>query len=105
MSDLLPSTCFAARPDVLSSRVGANGVMLLDPAASIYLGTDGVGALIWQRLMVAPQTVAQLCEAVEAEYDIDAATCRADVETFLGDLLDRNLIARVDEGAVAPHDA
>ncbi|MCC6163955.1 MAG: PqqD family protein [Acidobacteria bacterium] len=105
MSDLLPSTRFATRTDVLSSRVGDTGVMLLDPAASMYLGTHGVGALIWQRLAAGPQTMAQLCEAVEAEYDVDAETCRGDVKTFLADLLDRNLIARVDDGAVASRDA
>ena len=92
MPDLLPSTRLAIRPDILSSSVGEEGIVLLDPAASAYLGTDGVGALIWRRLGEGPQTLAALCDAVEAAYDVDAATCRADVSAFLDDLLRRHVI-------------
>lgn len=93
-----------ARPDVLTCDVGADGAVLLDPRADVYLGVEGTAALVWATLTRGPASIADLCGAVEADYDISADACEADVRTFLDDLLRRELITLVPQGD-APHGA
>jgi hypothetical protein len=56
-----------------------------------------VGARIWE-LIETPQTVESLCAALIDEYDVDPATCRAEVDSFLATLGQHNAI-RIEKGA------
>ena len=80
---------------MLTCDVGPDGAVLLDPRADVYLGVEGTAALVWATLTRGPASVAELCGAVEADYDISAEACEADVRTFLDDLLQRELITLV----------
>lgn len=55
-----------------------------------YFGLTGVAASIWGHLEQ-PRTVDELCELVSREYDVEPHACRADVETFVRDLLERGM--------------
>ncbi|HEX7695226.1 MAG TPA: PqqD family peptide modification chaperone [Sphingomonas sp.] len=70
--------------DWLAARVGDELVMM-SAAKGNYIGLSGVGARIWE-LLETPRTIESLCEALIAEYDVDAVTCRSEVDTFLATL-------------------
>lgn len=50
-----------------------------------------VGAFVWD-LLPSVDSEAQILEAVLAEYDVDDATARADIEAFLQKLRDLEII-------------
>lgn len=70
--------------------------VMLGPDMNEYFGFRDVAALLWERLEH-PRTVVELCSAVEEVYDVDPATCRADLEAFLAELLEQRLV-EVSEG-------
>jgi hypothetical protein len=55
---------------------------MLDPKASRYFGLDRIGRRIWD-LIEEPVSVAALCTALQAEFDVAAERCIADVSAFL----------------------
>ncbi|MGN6817496.1 MAG: PqqD family peptide modification chaperone [Sphingomonas sp.] len=67
--------------DWLAARVGDELVMM-SAVKGNYLGLTEVGARIWE-LIETPRTLESLCDALVAEYDVDPATCRAEVDAFL----------------------
>jgi len=62
-----------------------------------HVGLSEVGARIWE-LIETPQTIESLCGALVAEYDVDLATCRAEVDAFLATLGQHHAI-RIDDAA------
>ena len=66
-------------------------MVLLNLATGVYFGLDPVGTRIWA-LIDAGRTVEQIVSAITAEYDVDAAVCRADLERFLATLRDNDLV-------------
>lgn len=86
----LETTVVRAR-DVLASPVDDELVMM-NIEQGAYLSLDRVGADIWERL-VEPQTVADLCAQLMQQYDVDQATCEADVLAVLNDMAENGLLA------------
>jgi len=82
--------------DWLAAKVGDELVMM-SAAKGNYIGLSQVGARIWE-LIETPRTIESLCDALIAEYDVDPATCRAEVDSFLTTLGQHNAI-RVDQTA------
>lgn len=64
---------------------------MLDPASSSYFGLDGVGARIWE-LCAEPQSIGTLVAVLMGEYDVDEATCVAEVQAFVDDLQSSGLL-------------
>lgn len=64
----------------------------------MYYGLNEVGASIWQ-LLQQPKTVANLCDAILEEYEVEAAQCEADVLVLLQELIEAQLIVVQDEVA------
>ena len=64
---------------------------MLDPATSSYFGLDGVGVRIWE-LCAEPQSVDTLVAVLMGEYDVDEATCVAEVQAFVADLQSSGLL-------------
>ncbi len=67
------------------------GMILLDPDRGDFVELSSSAANIWT-LLDLPTTIAAICQNLSATFDVDAATCRADVEEFIGVLAGRNLI-------------
>jgi hypothetical protein len=65
--------------------------VLFHPELGAYIALGAVGSRVWE-LLEKPQSVAELCATLCAEYDVDAAACRRDVLVFLGELNDAELI-------------
>ena len=82
--------------DWLAAKVGDELVMM-SAAKGNYIGLSAVGARIWE-LIETPRTIEELCDRRFAEYDVDPATCRAEVDSFLATLGQHNAV-RVEEGA------
>ena len=52
---------------------------------------NGTGAHIWN-LLVEARSLAELMEALEAEFELDPAAARPEVASFVADLLDKGLV-------------
>jgi hypothetical protein len=92
MASLIPdSATLVAADGVLATEFG-DEVVLLNLDDGVYYGLDDAGALVW-RLLRRPTSVADLRDAIVAEYDVDPGRCERDVRTLLAELADRGLIA------------
>jgi Coenzyme PQQ synthesis protein D (PqqD) len=77
--------------DWLSAKVGDELVMMSAEKGN-YIGLNGVGARIWE-LIETPQEVGTVCAQLQDEFEVESATCRAEVETFLNELVTHGAIA------------
>ena len=79
----------------LLRQVGGNYVIVPVGAQSVdfrcIITLNEVGAFLWQKL-TADCTVADLVEAILAEYDVTADIATADVERFVASLREKNLL-------------
>lgn len=78
------------RDTVLSTDLGDEYVMM-DIDSGDYFSLDGVSRRIWE-LLDTPASPDDLVTALIGEYDVDAETCKAEVTSFLQDLLDANIL-------------
>ncbi|HEV3050202.1 MAG TPA: PqqD family protein [Longimicrobium sp.] len=83
-------TRVVAARDQVSAQLDGEAVVL-SLADGIYYGLDSVGASVWA-LLEQPRTVAELRDAVVAEYDVDAPTAEADLLQLLRDMAARGLV-------------
>jgi hypothetical protein len=81
--------------NLLSSELDGDTVLMSVTQASYY-GLDSTGQRIWN-MIAQPQRVADLCEQLLAEYDVDRTTCEHNVCTFLTGLNKEGLIRVVTE--------
>ena len=86
----MDSRRYRTDPAVASSEVDGE-ITLLDPRSGLYFGLEDVGAEVW-RLLAEPRSVAELCDALLAEYDVSQGECEADVSGLLGELVARGLV-------------
>ena len=77
--------------DWLAAKVGDELVMMSAQKGN-YIGLSEVGARIWE-LIETPQDVDAVCGQLQKEYDVTAEACRAEVETFLNELVKHGAIA------------
>ena len=75
---------------VLAREVGEETV-ILDLESGTYFGLDPVGARVWQ-LMGEGRTLAEICDAMLAEYDVIREDLERDVLKLASDLLEQKLI-------------
>lgn len=83
------STIVASR-DQISSDV-AGETVILDLKGGVYFGLDPIGSRIWSMVQL-PVTVAEICDTLTKEYDVDAAQCERDVIALLEELAERALV-------------
>jgi hypothetical protein len=77
---------------VMARQVGDETV-ILDLASGTYFGLDPVGARIWQ-LMGDGKTLAEICEKMLEEYEVEREQLETDVLRLTGELLERGLVVR-----------
>ena len=92
MSESLPRVMIR-NPDLVSADMDGETVMM-SIANGAYFGIGGIGASVWQMLET-PQDLDTMVAVIMAEYDVEDATCRADLRGFLADLLRNDLIQPV----------
>ena len=76
--------------DLLEADVNGEIVALHIDKGQCY-GMNGVASRVWQ-LLAEPTSAEQICATLAAEYEVDPATCRADVDALLADLKTEGLI-------------
>jgi Coenzyme PQQ synthesis protein D (PqqD) len=77
-------------PDVLFRLVGDEGV-LLNLNTTLYLGLNPVGTRMWNALTSA-SSIQAAYDTLVAEYEVEPAQLRADLEEFIQRLLGQKLI-------------
>ena len=77
--------------DWLSAKVGDELVMMSAEKGN-YIGLSEVGARIWD-IIETPSDVAAVCDRLQQEYEVDPDVCRAEVESFLSELVKHGAIA------------
>ena len=70
-----------------------NELVALDLRTSRYLTVNDSGIGLWQ-LLERGATATELVKALCAEYDVDEAAARTDIDAFLADLKERDLITK-----------
>ena len=89
--ELPPTALLVRHPDMIAAEMDGETVMMSIERGE-YFGLGGVGSRVWE-LLDQPTTLAQLTQVICTEYEVDAATCRGDLQKFLADLLDNGLVA------------
>lgn len=85
------SDTFAASEEVVAREVGGE-MVLLDLASGQYFGLDTVGGRIWELLSERPHSLAELCDAIEAEFEAPRAQIEADLMALATQLSEQELI-------------
>jgi hypothetical protein len=67
-------------------------ILALDTSSSTFFNTNRAGAMLWSALSEG-STRDKLVETLIAEYKIDSATARRDVEAYLNVLAKHDLLA------------
>jgi hypothetical protein len=73
------------RAEQLTWEVVEGEIVALDLASSEYLGLNGTGAALWQRL-AAGATRDELIDGLVARFDVAADQAGRDVDAFVADL-------------------
>jgi len=81
-------------PDIIATDMDGETVMMSIEQGR-YFGLSGVGPFLWN-LLAEPMSVDELCTRVLQDYDVDEATCRTDVSTFVDELLDKGVLRHAD---------
>jgi coenzyme PQQ synthesis protein D (PqqD) len=76
----------------ISTRTIGGETIVLDLPSSQYFAITGVGSRVFE-LLSEERSVDDLVATVLAEYDVDEATARRDVETFVDRLRQAQLLA------------
>jgi hypothetical protein len=84
--------------DWLVAKVGDERVMMSRERIR-HIGVTEVGMRIWE-LIETPQEVDAICAQLRKEYAITPEACRAEVESFLKELLEHSAV-RLDPEPVA----
>ena len=91
------ASSFKRTDQAIFAEVGSDIVALNVERGSSY-GLEEVTATVWQ-LLSEPLTIAQLCEKLTDVYEVDPATCRADVEGLIADFVTEGLVERCGSGS------
>ena len=79
----------------VACQVGGEAVILhLDEG--VYYGLNEVGARVWQ-LVQEELTVAEIVDAIVAEYGVDRAQCLGDIQELVAGLAEHKLVIVSDE--------
>jgi coenzyme PQQ synthesis protein D (PqqD) len=85
-----PETVLRIRPQVFHRRLGDETIILkLD--SGTYFGLDEVGSRAWE-LIQSRGCLAEVLEALVAEYEVTAEDLWRDLESLVGRLLDHGLV-------------
>lgn len=87
------SVVVAAKDQVSCDLAGEAAI--LNIKSGLYYGLDPVGARIWS-LMQEPRPVAEIQDAIAAEYDVEPERCALDLAELLQKLLAEGLIELQD---------
>ena len=88
--EIIPTTVVCASGDHLSSDLGEETV-ILHMGDGVYFGLDEVGTSIW-KLIQEPRQVAEVCDELRGEYEVEAERCEEAVLRLLREMSEAGLI-------------
>ena len=65
--------------------------VMLNTKSGQYYGLNDVATMVWD-LVQQPRTLAQVREAVQAQFDVTAERCDTDLQAWLQDMVDEGMI-------------
>jgi hypothetical protein len=78
-------------PTQVMARTVGDETVILDLASGTYFGLDPIGARIWQ-LIGEDKTLAEICETMLEEYEVEREQLETDVLRLSSELLERGLV-------------
>jgi hypothetical protein len=87
----IPFTARVEASDQVLFRELEGEAVILNLNDDSYYGLDEVGTRLWQ-LLISSESLDAACEAMLEEYDVPEDTLRKDVEEFVRQLLERQMI-------------
>ena len=90
MTTLTLATTLRQHPDQIAAEADGE-VLMMHVESGNYFGLNEVASFIWNQLDT-PRTIAELCAATQAEFEVDEARCAADALAFLQGLIDDGLV-------------
>ena len=85
---------FSISDQVLSQEVNGETV-LLNLEGEAYFSLNEVGTRIWQ-LLADGKPLGEIHDILQTQFVVDAERCKSDVDEFVADLLNRNLVRLVN---------
>jgi hypothetical protein len=82
------------RADNVMANPVDDDLIMMDIEQGMYYALDTIGANIWER-RAQPVKVADLCTQLQQLYQVDSATCEADVLALLNDMAGSGLLKRL----------
>lgn len=79
-----------ARNTILSQKLDDDTVMA-NIESGFYFGVNRTSRRIWE-LLAEPTTIAEICLQLQAEYEVDAATCEMQALEFVRELSREGLV-------------
>jgi hypothetical protein len=86
---LTMETLIRQHPDQIAAEADGE-VLMMHIESGNYFGLNEVASFIWNQLQQ-PKTIAELCAAIQAEFDVDESRCAADTLAFLQGMIDDGL--------------
>lgn len=76
---------------MIYAATGPDETVMMSVDAGRYFGLNAVASRIWE-LLERPCSATELTQRIREEFEVDAATCDAEVRRFLGELLKHGII-------------
>jgi hypothetical protein len=92
--DLTPRTLLRQKPDLLSSSLDQD-LVLMSLENDKYYGMDSLSRHVWE-LLAEPRSVGDVCALLRADYDVSPEQCERDLLAFARRLTEARLVEIVD---------
>jgi hypothetical protein len=88
--NLTPRSLVTRHPDLIAAEADGE-VLMLDVESGNYFGLNEVASFVWLQLET-PLTVAELCDRVQSEFEVDETRCLADLIAHLTAMVAEGLV-------------
>lgn len=85
---------FIQNKEIVQSKIGEE-VVMLDMESGFYFGLNSVASVIWGKLEHAIG-FKELIDSLLGQFDVDQAVCESDTRELLDQMLEKNIIRRVE---------
>jgi len=93
--ELTPNMRFSIDREAIATKVIDGEAIIINLASGLYYSTDGVGAVVWERL-AAGQSAAEILAALGETFGVGRDQLDGDVASFVSSLLAEGLVSQDD---------
>lgn len=83
---------YQQQPDLIAADLDGETVMM-SVSTGKYFSLRGIGQFIWE-LLAEPKTIDEVVGVIEARYEVGHEQARADCESFVNDLIAKDLLKK-----------